>query len=212
MPESHATTEREVDLGPGAGAYILFLKYWLPARFSCWLSWFASSASALLFAAIAILLLPVAWLTRRVAFALRSMRAVVTAQQLELTLPTWGGWLGPSTPLVNLQVPRHDIEAVEVAPDPAGFGLARKADLIMKNGGRVPIWRHGEGMRKQWVWRPGEGLREHTAATYAQTSPGGISVQFRLMGALLGFAERLAAALDVPFRNRVVSRHEGPTS
>jgi hypothetical protein len=72
----------------------------------------------------------------------------------------------------------------------------------MKDGRRVPIWRHSEGMRKRWFWKPGEGWREQTAATYGQTSPTGVTMQFRLMGALFGFAERLAAALDVPLRNR----------
>ena len=101
---------------------------------------------------------------------------------------------------------------MEIAPDPTGFGLARKADLIMKDGGRVPIWRHSEGIRKQWTWRPGEGWREQTAATYAQTNPAGMAVQFRLMGALFGFAEQLAAALDVPFRNRIATPPEGRAS
>jgi hypothetical protein len=124
----------------------------------------------------------VAWLTRRVAIALLGMHAVVTTQQLKLILPTWGKWVGPTTPFVHLQVPRHDVEAVEVPPDPTGFGLARKADLIVKSGGCVPIWRHSEGMRKQWTWSLGEGWREQTAATYAQANATGVIAQFRLTG------------------------------
>jgi hypothetical protein len=146
----------------------------------------------------------VAWLTRRSALALQGMQAVVTGEEVQLMLPTWGTWLGVSTPILNVTVRRADIEAVEVGRDRTGYGLARKADLVMKKGGRVPLWRYSEGLRKQWTWRPGgQGLREDTAATYVRTSPTGIAVHFRLMGALFGFAERLAAALDVPYRNRV---------
>jgi hypothetical protein len=213
VPQSHATPERRLDLGSGAGTYILCLKYWLPVVILVLAAFIVREpASALVVAVLAILLLLVAWLTRRVAFALQGMQAIVTAQEVKLTLPTWGKWLGPSTPLVNVQVARQDIEAVEVTRDAAGFGLARKADLVMKDGGRVPVWRFSQGVRKQWIWRPREGWREQTAATYVQTNPTGVTLQFRLMGALFGFAERLAAALDVRFRNRAATPQEGRTS
>jgi hypothetical protein len=201
-------TERRVDLGPAAGRYILCLKYW---PLACALVFAVIAlktdmdAQSLLLVggALAVLALLLAVLTWRLAIALRGMQAVVGAQEVKLTLPTWGQRLGPALPLVEVRVSRHDIEAVEVGPDPNRFGLARKAELVLKNGQRVPVWRHTEGLRKQWLWSPGKGAREHTAATYVQTSAGGVTWEFRLMGALFGFAERLAAALDVPYRNRL---------
>lgn len=150
-------------------------------------------------AALAVPLLAAARWTWRVARALQGMHAVITAIEVQLNLPTWGGWLGPGLPLRDVILPRRDIEAVEVARDPAGAGLARKAELVMGNGARVLIWHHTEGMRSQRIWVRGEGWREHTAAVYAMTHPAGLN----LAGALFGFAQRSASAVDVPLRNRL---------
>ena len=83
--------------------------------------------------------------------------------------------------------------AIEVARDPAGGWGARKADLIKKNGLRVPLWRYTD-REGRWNWAPGKGWRESTASTHITPQP---ALDFRLMGALFGFAERLAVALDM---------------
>jgi hypothetical protein len=197
--------ECRVDLGPGSGVYILFLRYGVAAIVVVLAAYVVRDlASALFVAGLGVLLTPVARLAWRQALALQGMQAIVTVEEVRLTLPTWGSWPGPSLPLVNVAVDRADIEAVEVDRDPAGFGLARKADLVMKIGNHVPLWRLSEGWRKQWIWQPGEGWREDTAAIRVRTGPAGVSLSFRLMGGLIGFAERLAAALGVPCHNRLV--------
>lgn len=106
-------------------------------------------------------------------------------------LPTFGGG-GLSLPLVTLQVPRHEIEAIEVARDPASGWGARKADLIKKDGGCIPLWRYSD-WEVRWNWAPGKGWRESTASTHITSQP---ALEFRLMGALFGFVERLAASLS----------------
>jgi hypothetical protein len=74
----------------------------------------------------------------------------------------------------------------------------------------------GQESQSLKVWRPSFALEVALDAMplsavslpghYGQTSATGATIQFRLMGALFGFAERLAVALDVPFQNRCCLR------